>query len=90
MDPCIETRVLTDCCCAGSGEEGVVMENVKKEICVHKVDEHMQKKRVLTNCCCAGSGEEVVMEDVKRDKFVHKVDGHMYKNMSTYPLLLCR
>ena len=89
MDICIKTRVLTDCCCAGSGEEGV-MENVKREKCVHKVDGHMHKKRVLTNCCCAGSGEEVVMEDVKRDKFVHKVDGHMYKNMSTYPLLLCR
>ena len=83
-------QVLTFCCCAGSGEEGV-MEDVKGDkICVHKVDGHMHKRRVLTPCCCAGSGEGVMEDDVKRDKCVHKVDGHMHKNKSTYPLLLCR
>ena len=34
IDTCIKTRVLTACCCAGSGEE-VVMEDVKREKCVH-------------------------------------------------------
>ena len=89
MDTCIKTRVLTGCCCAGSGVEGV-MEDVKRDKCVHKVDGHMHKKRVLTICCCARSGEEGVMEDVKRDKCVHEVDGHMHINKSTYWLLLCR
>ena len=46
MDTCIKTRVFTGCCCAGSGEEGV-MENVKRE----KVDGHMHKnKSILTGC----------------------------------------
>ena len=90
MDTFIKTSVLTDCCCAGSGEEGV-MEDVKRDKCVHEVDGHMQKKtRVLTRCCCADSCEEGVMEDIKRDKCVHKVDGHMHKNKGTYSLLLCR
>ena len=44
MDTCIKTRVLTRCCCAGSGEEGV-MEDVKTNKCVHEVDGHMQKKQ---------------------------------------------
>ena len=43
-DTCIKTRVLTRCCCAGSGEEGV-MENVKRDKCVHKVDGHMHKNK---------------------------------------------
>ena len=30
MDTCIKTKVLTDCRCAGSGEEGV-MEDVKRD-----------------------------------------------------------
>ena len=34
MDTCIKTRVLTSCCFAGSGEEGV-MEDVKRDKCVH-------------------------------------------------------
>ena len=85
----MKTRALTRCCCAGSGKEGV-MEDVKKDKCVHKVDGHMLKTRVLTGCCCAGSGEEGVMEDVKRDKCAHKLDGHMHKHKSTYWLLLCR
>ena len=89
MDTCIKTRVLTTCCWADSGEEGV-MEDVKRDKCVHKVDVHMNKTRVLTCCCCAGSGEEGVMEDVKRDKCVHKIDGRRHKNKSTYFLLLCR
>ena len=84
-----KTRVLTSCCFAGSVEEGV-MEDAKRDKCVHKVNGHMQKTRVLTSCCCAGSDEKGVMEDVKKDKCVHKVDGHMYKNKSTYKLLLCR
>ena len=42
MDTFIKTRVLTVCCCAGSGEEGV-MEDVKIDKCVHKVDGHMHK-----------------------------------------------
>ena len=42
MDTCIKTRVLTSCCCAGSSEEGV-MEDVKKDKCVRKVDGYMHK-----------------------------------------------
>ena len=42
MDTCIKTRVLTRCCFAGSGEEGV-MEDVKRDKCVHEVDGHMHK-----------------------------------------------
>ena len=30
MDTCIKTRVLTGCCCAGGGEEGV-MEDGKRD-----------------------------------------------------------
>ena len=41
MDTYIITRVLTSCCCAGC--KGV-MEDVKRDKCVHKVDGHMQKK----------------------------------------------
>ena len=89
MDTCIKTRVLTTCCCAGSGEEGV-MEDVKKNNVYIKWMNTCIKTRVLTNCCCAGSGEEGVMEDVKKKKCVHKVDEHMHKNQSTYQLLLCR
>ena len=42
MDTCINTRVLTSCCFAGSGEEGD-MEDVKRGKCAHKVDGHMHK-----------------------------------------------
>ena len=42
IDTCIKTGVLTSCCCAGSGEEGV-MEDVKRDKCVHEVDGHMHK-----------------------------------------------
>ena len=38
MNKCIKTRVLTDCCGAGSGEEGV-MEDVKRNKCVYKESE---------------------------------------------------
>ena len=44
MDTCIITRVLTACCCAGSGEEGV-MEYAKRDKCIHKVDGHMHKNK---------------------------------------------
>ena len=46
MDTRIKTRVLTYCCCAGSGEEGV-MEDVKRETnnYVHKVNGHMHKNK---------------------------------------------
>ena len=44
MDTCIKTRVLTNCCCAGSGEE-YVMEDVKRDKCVKKVDGHMHKNK---------------------------------------------
>ena len=44
MDTCIKTRVPTSCCCANSGEEGV-MENVRRDKCVHKVDGHMHKNK---------------------------------------------
>ena len=44
MDTFIKTRVLTDCCCAGGGEEGV-MEDVKRDKCVHEVDGHMHKNK---------------------------------------------
>ena len=39
-----KTRVLTVCCCAGSGEEGV-MENVKRDKCVHNMNGHIHKNR---------------------------------------------
>ena len=64
MYTCIKTRVLTPCCCVGSSEEGV-MEDVKRDKCIHKVDGHMYKTRVLTSCCFAGSGEEGVTRDLK-------------------------
>ena len=44
MDTCIKTRVLTSCCCADSGDEGV-MEDVKRDKCGHKVDGHMHKNK---------------------------------------------
>ena len=44
MDTCIKTRLLTFCCFAGSGKEGI-MEEVKKDKCVHKVDGHMHKNK---------------------------------------------
>ena len=44
IDTCIKTRVLTSCCCVGSGEEGV-MEDAKREKCVHKVDGDMDKNK---------------------------------------------
>ena len=44
MDTFIKTRVLTDCCCAGSGKEGV-MEVIKRDKCVNKVDGHMHKNK---------------------------------------------
>ena len=40
MDTCVKTRVLTGSYCAGSGEEGV-MEDVRRDKCVHKLDGHM-------------------------------------------------
>ena len=86
-DTRIKTRVLTDCCCADSGKG--VMEDVKRDKCVHKWMDTCIKTRVLTSCCCAGSGEEGVMKDIKRDKCVNKEYGHMHKNKSTYQLL-CR
>ena len=43
MDTCIKTRVLTGCCCAGSGNG--VMEDVKRDKCVHKVDGNMHKNK---------------------------------------------
>ena len=94
MDTCIKTRVLTDCCCAGSGEEGV-MEDVKKDkwwmnTCIKK--EYLLP--VVVHIC---NGEEGVMEDVKRDVYMKwidtcikkstYVDGHMYKSKSTHVLL---
>ena len=44
MDTCTRTRVLTDCCVAVSGEEGV-MKGVKRDKCVHEVDAHMHKNK---------------------------------------------
>ena len=44
MDTCIKTRVLTDCCCASSGEKGI-MEDVKRDKWVHKVDVNMHKNK---------------------------------------------
>ena len=44
METCIKKRVLTSCCCAGSGEEGV-MENVKRDKCVHNMNGHIHKNR---------------------------------------------
>ena len=70
MNTCIKTRTLTDCCCAGSGED--VMEGLKRDKCINKVNEHKHKKaRILTGCYCTGFSEESVM------KCLHKVDEHM-------------
>ena len=44
MDTWIKTRVLTICCCAGSGEEGV-MEDLKRDKCTNKVDGNMHKNK---------------------------------------------
>ena len=44
MDTGLKTRVLTTCCCEGSGEEGV-MEDVKTEKCSHEVDGHTHKNK---------------------------------------------
>ena len=38
------TRVLTSCCCEGSGDKNV-MEDVKRDKCAHKVDGHMHKNK---------------------------------------------
>ena len=46
MDTSIKTRVLTSCCCEGSGEEGA-MEDIKKDKCVHKVDGHIHKNKSI-------------------------------------------
>ena len=45
MDTCIKTRVLTGCCCAGSGEKDV-MEDVKRDKCIHEVDRYMHKNKI--------------------------------------------
>ena len=44
MDTCIKTGILTSCCCAGRGEEGV-MEDVNRDRCVHKVTAHTHKNK---------------------------------------------
>ena len=44
MDTCNKTRVLTDCCCASSGEESV-MKDVNRDRCAHKVDGHMPNNK---------------------------------------------
>ena len=44
IDTCIKTRVLTICCCAGSGEESV-MEDVNRNKCVRRVDGYMHKNK---------------------------------------------
>ena len=51
MDTCIKTRVLTSCCCAGSGEEGV-MEDVKRDKCLHKVDTCKKNKSTYWLLLC--------------------------------------
>ena len=67
----METRVLTNCCYAGSGEK-IVMEDAKRHKCVHKVDRHMHKnKTTYFLLLFKYSGEKGVMEDVKRDKCVY-------------------
>ena len=37
IDTCMKTQVFTRCCCAGSDEKGV-MEDIRRNKCVHKVD----------------------------------------------------
>ena len=44
VETCLKTRVLTSCCFAGSGEESV-MEEVKRDKRVHKVDGHRYMKQ---------------------------------------------
>ena len=44
MDTCIKTRVLTSCCCAGSGKKGV-MEDAKRDKCVNKEYGHRPKNK---------------------------------------------
>ena len=48
-----KTRVLTNCCYEGKGEQGV-MENVERDVLIN--DAYIHKTRVLTNCHSAGRG----------------------------------
>ena len=73
MGTCIKIRVHTSCCGAGSGEKGV-MEDVKRDKFVHKVDGHKHKNKCTYFLLFEDSCEEGVMEDIKRDKCAHKVD----------------
>ena len=41
----LKKRVLTGCCCAGSGEG--VMEDVKRDKCIHKVNGNMHKHKSI-------------------------------------------
>ena len=43
MDTYCNKKVLTDCCYEGCGKS--VMDDVKREKCVHKVDGHMHKNK---------------------------------------------
>ena len=64
MDISIKTKILTNLCFAGSGEEGV-MEDVKEDKCAHDVNGTYIKARVLTGCSCASSCEDSDMEKKK-------------------------
>ena len=72
MDTCIKKRVLTDCCCAGSVEEGV-MEAIIMNI--NLMDTCIRQEYLYTDCCCAGSSEGVI-EVVKRE-MCKKVDKYI-------------
>ena len=49
MDTWIKTRVLTACCCTGSGKE-CVMEDIKREKHVHKFDNKNKSTYTLLLC----------------------------------------
>ena len=68
-----KTRVLTFCCCAGSGEG--VMEDVKRDKYVHKVDGHMHTNKSTYHLLL--QREWYVMEDIKETKYIKY--GHVPK-----------
>ena len=80
MDICIKTRVLTPCCCAGSGEEGV-MDDVKRDKCVHEVDGHMHKSKsthILLDTC------------IQRISYLHPVAVQVVVTKETCGCIACR
>ena len=51
INTCTKTKELTRCSCASSGKEGV-MEDVKRDKCVDKLDGHMHKNGTYKLMLC--------------------------------------